>query len=239
MAITILSIFSNRPDFIEPQYDSLKKHLKDEFYYVVVNNSYFQKDRPEEIEDQAKKLNTGYCRIAHGDGKVYVSAIVRDTLNFLWKEFKHTKGILALTDGDVFLINDVSFEELLGDSDMAFCPLETAGKIWPWTGFMLFNMDKLKVDDVNFNFAVLNGKEYADVGSGLGYYIETHKPKIKFLKRHEILNESDERLKDFPLPYSVDFIEDFGFHYKTSSNYAPHCTQEYNELKTKAMRKLL
>lgn len=226
---------------MKPQYDSLKKHLKDDFYYVVINNSHFGQDKPEEIEKLAKELNTGYGRVDHKFRKNEPSALMKDTLNFLWKNFKKTKGILAIMDSDIFLTSDVSFNELLNGHDMAFCPIYTDGKVWPWTGFMLFDMTKIKAEDMNFSFACLDGKTYQDVGSAVNGYVQKHNPKIKLLHREEILHEDNKMLQliGFPQPYSVDFVDDFAFHYKTSSNYAKHCTPEYNRLKTEALMKML
>jgi len=238
MAVTLLTLHSNRPDFIELQYNSAKKYLKDDFYYIVANNSYFGQDKPKEIFEECDRLQTGYLKVAHQKGKTEPSALVRDTLNFLWKDFKEVKGILAIMDGDLFFTKDVSFKDLLNGYDMAFCPLYTDGKVWPWTGLMIFDMDKIKADDISFSFACLDGKNYQDVGSAINGYIQKHNPKIKFIERGEVLDEPNELLKDFPHPYSVDILP-FMFHYKTSSNYAKHCTPEYNELKTKAMLKIL
>jgi len=238
MAVTLLTISANRPDFIEPQYKSALKHLKDDFYYVVVNNSYFGQDKPEEIYKECERLKTGYVRIKHKKGKNEPSALVKDTLNFLWKDFKKLKGIFAIIDSDLFFTKDISFTELLQGYDMAFCPLYADDKVFPWTGFMVFDMDKIKVDDISFSFACLDGKNYQDVGSAINGYIQKHNPKIRFIERQEIYDEPNELLKDFPHPYSVDILP-FMFHYKTSSNYAKHCTQEYNEAKTKALWQLL
>ena len=36
--IKIYTYSHNRPDFIEPQYNSIKKHIKDDFEFIVFNN---------------------------------------------------------------------------------------------------------------------------------------------------------------------------------------------------------
>ena len=146
-------------------------------------------------------------------------------------------------DSDLFLTSDVSFIDLLGNNDMFFCPQYTDGHIWPWPGFMGFNMDSIKLEDVNFDLLKINDS-YADVGSGLNTYIEKHHPWIKLVERQEIVDQdwpvTDQTLYQlgFPKPYSVDFLP-FAFHYKTGSNYAKHCTPEYNETKTKALLKII
>jgi len=245
MEVLILSIFSNRPDFIEPQLNSLKKHLKDDFRYMVINNSYFKVDKPNEIKKIAQEQGVGHMRVHHTSYITDPSVLVKNTLNFLWKNFKDYKGILVIMDCDTFLVKDISFNDIMEGYDMAFCPLYTEGKVWPWTGFMLFDMSKLKVDEVSFSFESLDKKKYQDVGSALNNYIVKHNPDLNLLTRTEILYEKDDALESygFPKPYSVDMVSvndyKFLFHYKTSSNYAPHCTPEYNEQKTKALWQLL
>ena len=36
--IKIYTYSHNRPDFIEPQFNSIKKHVKDDFEFIVFNN---------------------------------------------------------------------------------------------------------------------------------------------------------------------------------------------------------
>lgn len=229
----------------------MKKHIKHPFNYVVVNNSYYiETDKPKEIEAVATELGAGYIRVMHKGLKPEPSSLMKDTLNFLWKVFKDTEGILIIMDGDLFFTRDVSLVEVLGENELSFCPLYSWGKEWLWTGFMMFNMNKVKKDDINFAFKSLDGKFLADVGSAMNTYIEENNPKVQYLDRKSILDE-DWVLKDketlftlgFPKPHSVDIISlfqyPFLFHYKTSSNYAPHCTEEYNQKKTQALEKLL
>lgn len=249
MEVTIFSPYANRPDFIKPQYESIKKHVKDPCRFIVINNSYFVGSKPHEIETITQEEGIPCVRIRHKDGKGEYSEVMRDSLNFWWHQIKDMKGIVAILDCDLFFIGDVSFIDLMKGYDMAFCPTYTAGKVWPWTGLMIFNMDTIKVDDISFDFESLDRKTYQDVGSALYNYIEKHDPKTKLLNRKEIL-DTDWPIKGketlytlgFPQPYSVDVISTdvpFMFHYKTSSNYAPHCTPEYNEAKTEALMKIL
>lgn len=251
MQVTILSVFSNRPDFIKPQFESMKRHIKHPFDYVVVNNAYYtETDKPKEIEETATEVGAGYIRVHHKGLKPEPSALMKDTLNFLWKVFKDTKGIVVIMDSDLFFTNDVSLIEVLGDNEMSHCPLYSFGREWLWTGLMMFNMEKVKKEEINFAFKTFDNIYLADVGSAMNTYIEKYNPKIQYLDRKSILDE-DWIVKNgetlftlgFPKPCSIDIISlfqyPFLFHYKTSSNYASHCNEEYNEQKTAALNKLL
>ena len=246
MEITIFTLYSNRPDFIKLQKECFRKHLKDKFRWIVANNPYYLSDNPGGIEVECLEENIECLRINHGDNTKEVSRLVVDSLNFLWQnKIKDTKGLVVIMDSDLFLTKDVSFLELIEGNDMFFCPSYTDGLIWPWPGFMGFNMDKIMVEDVSFELLKINDK-YADVGSALNTYIQKHNPKINLIPRHEIV-EQDYPVYDtgktlyelgFPKPYSVDFLP-FAFHYKTGSNYAKHCTVEYNLAKTEALLKIM
>ena len=60
--IKIYTFSHNRPDFIELQYNSIKKHVKDDFEFIVFNNEYpggdggFDPNRISEIDTECNRL---------------------------------------------------------------------------------------------------------------------------------------------------------------------------------------
>ena len=245
MEITIFTLYSNRPDFIKLQKECFRSHLKDDYKWVIVNNRGYFYDKTENIEEECFEQGIECLRIEHKE-EIEVSQLVANSLNFLWREhISKLSGLVIVMDSDLFLTSDVSFVDLLGNNDIFFCPQYMDGHIWPWPGLMGFNMDSIKAEDVSFSLLKINDR-YGDVGSGLNIYIEKHKPKIRLIERQEIIDQdwpvpnTDKTLYQFgfPKPYSVDFLP-FAFHYKTGSNYAKHCTPEYNEAKTKALLKII
>lgn len=245
MEINIFSLYSNRPDFIKIQKKCLDTHLTDEYKWTVINNRGYFYDKTDEINEECFKQGIECLTINHNK-EIEVSQLIANSLNFLWREkISRMSGLVVIMDSDLFLTSRVSFKGLLRDNDMFFCPTYTDGYLWPWPGFMGFNMNKIKTEDVSFDLLKINGK-YADVGSGLNTYIVNYDPNIRLIDRREI-NEQDWLVPNtgqtlhqlgFPKPYSVDFLP-FAFHYKTGSNYAKHCTPEYNQKKTKALLKIL
>ena len=69
--IKIYTYSHNRPDLIEPQYDSLKKHIKDDFEFIVFNNerqggdpgSGYKPERIAEIDNVCHKLGIQSIRV--------------------------------------------------------------------------------------------------------------------------------------------------------------------------------
>ena len=55
--VTIITYAHKRPDFIYLQYESIKKHLKSEYEYIVFNNSIDSVDNYNEIHNICKELN--------------------------------------------------------------------------------------------------------------------------------------------------------------------------------------
>ena len=246
MEVTIFTLYSNRPDFIKLQKECFRKHLKDEFKWIVANNEGNAFDKSFAVEEECLEEDIECLKIDHSLKNKEVSRLVVDSLNFLWQnKIKDMKGLVVIMDSDLFLTQDVSFAELLKDHDMFFCPNYTNGLIWPWPGFMGFDMDKIVAKDVSFELLELNGI-WADVGSAFNTYIQKHNPKINLIPRHEIVEQDypvyniGKTLYElgFPKPYSVDFLP-FAFHYKTGSNYAKHCSVEYNLAKTEALLKVM
>ncbi len=251
MKVTIVSLYNNRPDFIQLQLESFKKHIKDDYEWIVLNNAHFNNDKTEEIDEACAELGVDSMRLLHKNGEYNgrdVSYLVGDSLNLMWNtRFKHTDGIFVILDCDFFLTDDISFNELLEGYDMAFVPSYTLNVAWPWSGIMVFDMKNIKVDDIDFGTTLIIGMS-ADVGSANYHYVVKHKPKCRYIDRLPIDEDcpiGDKTLSSlgFPQPYSVDLIgidgRTFMFHYKTSSNYAAHCTPEYNKQKTIALKRLL
>ena len=108
MKVKIFTIANIRPDFIEIQYESIKKYLKDkDFEFIVYNNSFNNKKRYELIENICRKLKIENIKVNHyRDNKNDASLIVADSLNYIWNKYlKYEKDILLYIDSDMFLIN--------------------------------------------------------------------------------------------------------------------------------------
>ena len=69
--IKIYTYSHNRPDLIEPQYESMKRHIKDDFEFIVFNNeragsnpfSGYKPERIQEINDVCESLGIQCLRV--------------------------------------------------------------------------------------------------------------------------------------------------------------------------------
>ena len=144
--IKIYTYSHNRPDFIEPQYNSIKKHVKDDFEFIVFNNernggdpgSGYKPERIDEIYDVCKKLNIKCIRVEldpelqfingykQFEGDSYVSGgshACAYSFSWGWKHYiSQDSDISMIIDSDMFFIKDISIQSLLVDYNLAFIP---------------------------------------------------------------------------------------------------------------------
>jgi len=167
----------NRPDFIELQYHTFKKFLKDEYELVVFSDAKSD-EMHQKIEDICHKYNLTCYRIpqkihdkpylprpASGHGSNYHGPDVRncnviqyalDTIGFQYN------GIVAIVDSDVFLIREFSIKNYLAGALLGgpkkLCsswPRHNCKKLHPnikpfyylWPGLIFFDMQNLPNKD--------------------------------------------------------------------------------------------
>lgn len=185
MKVTIFTIANIRPDFIEIQYDSIKKFLKDtDFEYIVFNNAFNNPKRYQVIEDICRRLGIRSIKVNHyRDYNNDPSLIVSACLNDMWqKHLRHMKDILFYIDSDMFLIKDLSVNEMMNGYDFGFVP-NYRGKnfevMYAWTGLMFFNMNTLpNPKELVWDTGVVLGHR-VDVGGLNHYYLQKYKDKIR------------------------------------------------------------
>ena len=144
--IKIYTYSHNRPDFIEPQYNSIKKHIKDDFEFIVFNNernggdpgSGYKPERIDEIYEVCEKLNIKCIRVEldpelqfingykQFEGDSYVSGgshACAYSFSWGWKHYiSQDDSISMIIDSDMFFIKDISIQNLLEDHNFAFIP---------------------------------------------------------------------------------------------------------------------
>ena len=144
--IKIYTYSHNRPDLIKPQYESIKKHVKDDFEFIVFNNeragsnpfSGYSPERVQEIFDVCTGLNiqcirvdldpelqfiNGYQQFAGdsfmGDG----SHACGYAFSWGWKHhISKNDCVSMIIDSDMFFIKDISIEDVMEDNNLAFIP---------------------------------------------------------------------------------------------------------------------
>lgn len=207
--VMIITHGYNRPDFIEIQYKTFKKFLKDNYEYIVFNDGPTP-SQAQEIEDICTKLGIRCFRIpqeihsrpymyrdpreevnSYNTPSVRCSNAVQYSLDILG--FDHD-GIVAIVDSDMFLIQEFSIVNYLKDYDIASVSRKVGNPQIEhiWVGIMFLNMNTLpNKRTLNFNCGFI-GDTPVDAG-GYNYYYLVQNPgiKVRFMRdQYDIANDT-------------------------------------------------
>jgi len=145
--IKIVSIFDKHHDFIKLQYESIKKHVKCNYEYIVFNNA---SNKEQEIFNKkiCEELNIKCIRITvHYNGDP--SNIAGNALN---EAFKYLNNDLVFKiDSDMFFISDINLDNFFDNYDLSYVP-NYRSEYKPnlmWSGIFGINMQKV---DIPINF---------------------------------------------------------------------------------------
>ena len=220
--IKLYITFYSKPEFIELQYKQLIKHCKDNFEYIIINNS---KDETNDIA--IKKFA--------GENKIEIIPINKDhsvanashfiALNSSFNQkAKHDKNfeVIVIMDSDVFPYKDFSFKNILEDNLAAglyqqrqdtqieyLCPI-----------FTLIS-NKANISDIDFSW-----KSYTDTGGMTDDWIKKYNINPKWVKHTAAIDIETDYIfpnthPEFPYKkeYRSQFIEDTFIHYYRGCNW--------------------
>ena len=170
--IKIFSLASNRPDFIALQLHSFRKYLKEDFEFVVFNNSKFSAGCDEfydAIHEQGKQLGVSIIdipkdqnlidrcqaielqvRLFNSDGRYSVANVAGAyPLAWAWENIiSKGRGPIAYLDSDIFLIQPIKLTDSLNPHVICGIPdgrIHADGRCFRyiWSTFFLIDMARL------------------------------------------------------------------------------------------------
>lgn len=142
--ITIVSIFDKNEDFIKLQYNSILKHVKGDYEYIVFNNASTE-EQSDKIENICNELYIKCIRI-HVSYNQTPSYIAGNSLN---ESFKHLSDkIVFKLDSDMFFISDINLFEICNNHDLFYIMTHNT---FMWSAVFSINMKKIKDFNLYFN----------------------------------------------------------------------------------------
>ncbi len=257
--ILLFTYAYNRPDFIEIQYKTFKKFLKDDYEFVVFN------DAPELAMEQnitamCERYGIRCIRIPQSiHSKPYLKRwpqedyqhptvrncnVVMYSLNEVG--FKH-EGIVAIFDSDIFLVKEFSIKEYMQGYTLAGL---VSGEVYSylWIGLAFMDM-RIMPNKTSIDFNCGRVFDYpVDAGGHTHYYLQSN-PSISVKKMNHINTEflqdkdsqeidkyfSDDVTRQFLKkgPQNIDFLIDTRFlHYRSGTNWNRK-SAAYHEQKTR------
>jgi hypothetical protein len=182
----ILTSVVNNPTFIEMQYETLKKHAKMEYEFIVFNDSkpfpdFTNGDDPcihPQIQNICNALNIKCINVPNESHKTNHCPVVRcsEAMNFMLEYMKQNIDEYLIIDSDMFLIDTLNIEEYR-KFDCAIV-IQSRDRIkhidYFWNGLFYFNMNKMK------NIELLNWTKVldCDVGGMMGHWLSLQSKNI-------------------------------------------------------------
>jgi hypothetical protein len=141
--IKIYTCSHNRPDFIRLQYETMKKHIKDDFEFIVFNNERpggdggYDPNKISEIEQICESIGVQSIRVELDpdlqilggskmfEGQSYLNGNVACaySLTWAWKKYIINNDCLSVfIDSDMFFIKNISFEEKMEGYNFGYIP---------------------------------------------------------------------------------------------------------------------
>ena len=163
--IKIYTCSHNRPDFIDLQYKTLKKHIKDDFEFIVFNNERvggdggFDSNRISEIDEICKLIGVKSIRVEldpemqflggmqmfAGDNYTNGNTACAYSFTWAWKNYiMKNECISIFIDSDMFFIRDISLEKEMDGFNLAYVPAyryfdnPKKSTSYPWRGDIAF-----------------------------------------------------------------------------------------------------
>lgn len=143
----IITIFDRNEDFIKLQYESIIRHVKGEYEYIVFDNAR-KREQSNKIRKICDELGIRCIRIKVMYLWSNPSKIAGRALNASYKYLKEMNEPFFKIDSDMFFISDINLDEILKEKDLVYIPTYSPQKTM-WSGVFGINIKNVKFD---FNF---------------------------------------------------------------------------------------
>lgn len=214
-----------RPDFIKIQLNSIEKHVKSDYKYVVFNNSIDSKELYDEIHDTCKELGVE-CVDIQKDWDVinatnrigpmingYANPNVACSYPIIWtfKKYISDQEKVCIIDSDMFFMEDINFEDLMGDKDVVCIPQYRANHSikYYWNAFICLNLKQNPLlKNLDWNFGCVDGTE-TDVGGFMNDYLKQNNFNALYLHEYSIrellIDDDDKKHIRFIMNGNIDY----------------------------------
>ncbi len=199
MKVTIYSPNNSRADYIFYQYNSFRKHLKDPFEFIVINDAKEEPDFTNYMHEKTRQEIQTLCdelgitclpfpadlhknrRLLFPQSKYNQSPnssfCCADVFQFAVNASADKEGIVMLIDSDMFLFQDVSFTEHLQGINMSYLP---QGKTirYAWNGIVWYKPTEIPpVKELNFDPGTIPGHPM-DAGGMTHEYLQKYRDRL-------------------------------------------------------------
>lgn len=247
--IKIYTWADKAPDLIYKQYETIKKFVKDEDWeFIVFNNVPFPKlDRQKAIKKACKELGIKCLDVRFRSLVSGASYITGWGIQWAYHRFFRWEKdtIHVVLDSDMFFIRDFSFNEYLGEYDIAAIHQRREHVEHLWNGIIIMRSanlpDKNKID---FRLGTIEGVR-TDTGGRTYWWLQRNPDlNIKYIHHTGHIDISTSKMlpesmrAEYKPEYCFQMIEHVILHYRAGSNWEKR-PPEFVETKKAYLYKLL
>jgi hypothetical protein len=202
MKVRIYSSHCSRPDYILFQYNSIKKHVKDdEVEFIVVNDgqneatisNFMNPSCRDDIDAICKELNIKCIPLnpeLHRKRNLLYPTKVNpvaenysqrcaDVSQFMLRESLPFDGIVCMIDSDVFFWKDISFNEFMKGYNLSYIPTIRKDIHYIWNNLVLYKPQELpNLHELNFDLGSIPGNPL-DSGGMTHEYLLKYKSSLR------------------------------------------------------------
>jgi hypothetical protein len=206
--IKIYTYCHNRPDFIALQYESIKRHLKDDFEYIVFNNERpggdggFDEKKIQIIYDKCEQIGVQCIRVELDkelqylnnnkmfEGETYINGNTACAYSFTWgwkNYISKNDCISLLIDSDMFFIKDILITDIMDGYNFSFVPsyryvnneYRNIAFKYPWNGLVIADIPNMpNPQEISWGDGWIDSLA-VDVGGEVRYYLEKYESQLK------------------------------------------------------------
>lgn len=247
--VKIYIVSDKSPQFIGWQIKSIRDHLKDDFEYIVLNNS-SSLDLDEQIQSECFLAGVKWFNIENKDFShpcFSCSAPVQECIDKYISQDR--ESIHAIIDSDLFLTRDFSFNEIVEGYDLVGVTQARdtgMGVIeYLWNNFLIINstapnIHKLKMWPGTINHA------HCDVGAMSYFYLLYNDVKLKrvpctgiIIDHPEVMSLIPEHARSsYEFDMDMEIIEGSWLHFRGGSNWN-YQSKEFYHKKEEFIKKVI
>lgn len=217
--LDLITIAFNNEIVIEQQARLVKKYIKDEYNYIVADNS-TDKSISLKIREFCKSNDIIYIRLPKNLlGIVSASYSHAASLNWVYQKIILTNKptYFGFIDHDLFPIREICINKKIANEKI-YGRIVTRGNYWYlWAGLCFFKFDFIQNRKLNFLPTTINN-EYLDTGGGNWNSIYSH-VNIKELTPCEVRTEQIREGNNYHSDF-IQYMDDCWIHLINGSNWA-------------------
>jgi hypothetical protein len=208
----IITIEHKNTKYIDMQYKTIKKHVKNNADYIVYNNALAGSKEYNSINEICNYLDIKVVNFSPNGGNCSDPSLAHCyALLKIWEDFKDSNEKILIINSDMFFFKDIDLEKSFGNSQIGIVPWYSANPAYhkdvaAWGGIIYIDTKNIpNKNSFDLSLGVDINGERVDTGGKTRDYFKSNKVNTKYLELW-IVNSYDNDLIDVSLNGNQRFL---------------------------------